>query len=360
MKILNKAVSEEDARRNKEYNEFKKLADATSKAINEAGINKDSILKTLAEDISISKTINESFKPGIDPPPLVYNKLLFLLEGAKIVTERHFDQIVSGDLSFIPMPEGKYEPDLKSQYITSLPNYTQTAMLGILSIIRKVPVYKIPELEQEKIYNINLSPNIQGIKAANSCTLDPVKDWKWCLDGSAPESKGYSELIVPGLGYYFGGSRYDKAYEKKYFQEKDCSSAIAQWAGSSVEFSTADILNHTPDVLKVLEPLKEDREPIKGDVFCFKGHTGVVTGYSDEEAPLYSLSYARTMPFFEGLIYQEYPQINGGKNVITADWKALSQLEIVEPYYGLDNPLGNPDNPSVSGEIFYFEGKEGV
>ena len=348
--VLPNAIKEEDTRRSAQYDELIKLFTITSKAIKESSIDKKTVLEELSRDIEITEKINSTFKAGTDPYPLVYNKLVHLLKGAKILVEKHFSQIESGDFSFIPIPKGFYAPNPYSEYTTSLPNYAQTAMLEILSIVRKAPVDKIPDLQKEKIYNINLSPNIQGVKAADKSTLEPVADWKWCS-----KEKGYPELIVPGSGYYFGGSRYDDAYNSKLFRYEDCSSGIAKLIGADEKtFTTNSILNMEGNASPFLKSIGADRTPIKGDIFCFKGHCGVVVEYSDSKAPISSLSYTRSMPFSEGLIYQQYHQVNDGKNVVTADWMALSRLNVVE-YYGLDNPLGNISEPKISGDIFYYE-----
>jgi hypothetical protein len=344
------AAEEEQARKEAQYDELQKLQNITTKAIKETGLPKNSILEALDIDIEISKKINGLFKiENGDPFALMYNKLPYLLKGAKILVDQNFDQISLGNYDFL-------QPS--NQAKTSIANYAQTAMLEILSIARKVPVHQIPDLQQEKIYDINKSPNIQGVRTKNKedTALSSVKDWKWCYSAEAYGSKGYHELTVPGLGYYFGGTRYGEAYASKKLKQEDCSSAVAKWLGlSDAEFTTNSLLNPTQDVLSVLAPLKEEREPAKGDVFVFRGHCGIVAGYSDSEAPIGVLSYTRSMPFFEGLIYQDYYQVNNGKNVTTADWKALAQVDILKPYYGLDTNLGNVEEPNISGDIFYLE-----
>jgi len=58
------------------------------------------------------------------------------------------------------------------------------------------------------------------------------------------------------------------------------------------------------------------------------------------------------MPFCEGLIYQEYPQANSGKNVVKANWEALSKLPVIL-YDGLDNTLKSPVLNDTSGQLEY-------
>lgn len=72
----------------------------------------------------------------MDPYPLVFNKLPYLLKGAKILIANHFDQIAEGDCSFVRITQGEYVPHPYSEHITSLLNYAQTAMLAILANIR--------------------------------------------------------------------------------------------------------------------------------------------------------------------------------------------------------------------------------
>ncbi|MDX1924722.1 MAG: hypothetical protein SFT91_05850 [Rickettsiaceae bacterium] len=109
---------------------------------------------------------------------------------------------------------------------------------------------------------------------------------------------GILDLIVFALGYFFGGSRYDSNYLKKYFRQEDCSSAIAKWTGSEVPFTTYDIKHSAQSVFEVMTRLKEDRAPTAGDILCFGGHVCVVSSFVDHERPIEVISYNRLMPFF--------------------------------------------------------------
>ena len=224
--------------------------------------------------------------------------------------------------------------------ITSMPNYLQTLMLETLAVIRNVPITQIPDLQQEKIYDINYSPNIQWVKAANNNTLSSAteSEWRWC-----DSSKGYNELIVPALGYYFGGSRYDVNYKDKQFKQEDCSSALGKWLGLPVEsittFSTRSFISLDNELKSILKPIGEDRDPKTGDVFWYQGHCGVVTCYEDKESAISVLSCNRFMPFFEGFVYQKYSPIENGKKVVVLDPEFLAEEDKLTPYYGLDNNL---------------------
>ena len=308
--ILSLAQQEEQDRTNAQYQELQKLAIATSKAMNEFSIAKSIVMEALDLDIALARDINKTFKAGIDPYPLAYNKLAHLLEGAKILINNHFDQIYSGDYSFVQAASSGYIPNPYSEFTTSMPNYTQTAMLEILSIIREKPISEIPDLQKEKIYDINFSPNIQGVKSANPLTLEPIREWRWCSKSDELGSKSYSELIVPALGYYFGGSRYDDNYATKQFKQEDCSSIVAKWAGAELPFVTQNILDildptksqstdYNKSAFSVLRPIGEDRSPLAGDIFCFPGHCGVLAQYSDPEGPVTVLSDTRLMPVWE-------------------------------------------------------------
>lgn len=343
---LSNAIKEKNLRQEAQDQELKKLISVTSSAINKSNINKEIILKEISQDISTINNISPVLQKSDNPYPLVYNKLAYLLKGAKIIVQDHFPEIVSGKISLL---------EHKTQD-TSIPNYLQTALLETLSIIRKTPVNQIADLEKEKIYDINSSPNIQGVKDSNNKSFASVKNWRWCS-----KDKGYDELITPALGYFFGGSRYDSNYHNKYFKQEDCSTSLGKWlnlTNKTIEsFTTTSILTATNNniVKSILKPIGEDRAPKKGDIFVFKGHCGLVADYQDSVSPVNSISYTRNMPFFEGLIYQKYAQVENGKKVITADWKNIAENKILEPYYGLDNKLGEISAPKISGEIFYFE-----
>ncbi|MDX1923866.1 MAG: hypothetical protein SFT91_01325 [Rickettsiaceae bacterium] len=350
--ILNVAESEYKNRIRSQNDEIISLIELAKKIITSAQLKPERVIESIEEDLFMYEKSSRNFEINIDPYPICFCALGTLLQGAKITFAKHQEEILIGDLEFASSLISQYDAKIKKP-TTSLPNFLQTLLLQIISVATNARVGDVCKLSEYNIYNIDLSPNLQGIKS-NSDSLEGMKNSRWISD-----SKGYLELISPSLGYFFGGSRYDDAYRNKILKQEDCSSSIAKWLGSEISFTTFDMLNHAPEILKYIKPINNQRKPKSGDIFCYEGHTGIVAEYIDEDTPFKVISYRRFMPFFEGLIWQEYEQVNKGKNVITEDFGMFAKEEKIAPYFGLNNDLkldkDGKYSKNISKEIEYFE-----
>ncbi|MFN7039434.1 MAG: hypothetical protein ACK4OM_07735 [Alphaproteobacteria bacterium] len=343
MNILNYAINEELQRRVqtiKEINILSKIIQNKVGFYENEQLLKDKAIAAIEHDIYLSNKLKKYLEHHELADELyVYttNKLIEAFSGAKKLIENDFYELISDSFSdkylLDPYEIIRFETNSNNVMGTSMPNFIQLALFTILSVAGNYNNFsEVTELTENNIYNFNYSPNIQTsaiFKQINDFELEQgIKNWIYYLD----DGNHIPSLAVFNLGYFYGGSRDNSQYKNKYFRMEDCSSSIAKWLNSDVEFSTihmeevfdGDIENSfAQEASKFLMPIK-DRLPIAGDIFTYRkyniekdpgkldransmsGHTGIVANYYEKENKHYfeHLSYNRDIPKIEGLGYK--------------------------------------------------------
>jgi hypothetical protein len=347
IKIANAAKEFILERKNKEHSEMLKLIEITAKAIQlqlsknyKVDYLKTKIQQALDTDIQKTIDINKKLVVG-DPYPFRFNKLLDLFTQSKKFIDLKWNLIQNGNVD-----ELLYKPNGYSWEGTSILNYMQTSMLEILSVIYETPISDLKCLKEAgNIYQMSTSPNIQSTRVFNlpNVNYSMFKDinsqninqkyeimqgWRWSLEEHDVEHFDFKEkkafkLVVPSLGFAFGGTRYDKEYSEKKFRLHDCSSLVGDFLGLNT-FSTHFLkalydkefeLNLTTqqkdiDVLDrvkmVLKYKGDNGVPEAGNVFLISSLCGFVLEVNDEKNELQVLDSTRYMPYVEGIIKENY------------------------------------------------------
>lgn len=266
---------------------------------------------------------------------LATNKNAITFEGALNVTRDYMIDLALKPLNstFLMDPNvpvmvgGGSLNDIKG---TSMPNFIQTASLAILRALKSITdINDVPKLAGEDIYNITTSPVVQTTALPENLDVARINPQlnSWFYFYKDEESPKQGELLIPNLGYQFGGSEGDVRYDNKVFASKDCSSILSGWVGASQVFSTSDMevafnvtcLGYPPSsctsdplclaVLEVLDPICNgtwQKNVFADDIFTVRhasggGHTGFITEIATE--CFMSLSDARSMPEKEGVGY---------------------------------------------------------
>ena len=325
---LDKAIKEDEVRRKISFQELNKLEQVIiSKQLNvKADITIERITKLLNTDIIMLAKINEEMQIHNPHPALKFNKLSEIFKCSLEIIQNNFTTATEGNLlSVFPINPnsitilGGTKDDVGKiiNYSgTSQPNCIQNVYLLLLRAITKEE--SLANLDLGDIYNPNHSPNIQTTKLPS--TFDSSKYISWFYIYSSSKMNQF-ELLVPTLGYAFGGSRADPHYANKEFKTEDCSSALAKWLGAKAPFITSNmkaVFENSPGcnedafcqaAKEVLSPLSTDtlqNHPQKGEIFFFPGHTGIVSNVYYNEQLIETLSYSRDMPSIEGLGYKNY------------------------------------------------------
>jgi hypothetical protein len=292
-------------------------------------INQDlGLLKELMDYISLHTEYNSSIS-------LLTNKNSITFNGALSSIKNNISELVFFDFSEtfpinfnIPtMLGGGANDDILG---TSTPNFIQTSYLAILRALDVViKINDISKLSASNIYDVNTAPTIQTTSLPDNLIISDINpklnDWFYFYKDTTSPLQG--ELLIPTLGYQFGGSRYDPRYNNKFFKSEDCSSSISKWLNSPKIFSTYDMevaynitclnypinqcveSNSCPSVLKVLTPICNgilEQNIFPNDVFTLRttsggGHTGFITEIAVE--CFMGLAYGRDMSSIEGLGY---------------------------------------------------------
>lgn len=290
---------------------------------------KTKVLAKLDQDLAnmnlLMRVLGDKFKDEITHMyPLKFNKNILALEGAKKLVESDFSALTSSSLS----DHFKMDPnaltilrgndgDIKG---TPVPNFIQTALLTTLCVVKDAKsLQHLDELLKTgdiNIYQADSSPNIQTTALPPSFKLETdcpeLKDWFYYYVDAKSPSQG--ELLVPGLGYAYGGSRYDSRYNDKVLKTEDCSSSIAKWVGIEGAVWTGLLkevhsgASHEDRILNKMTALEKGAEIKPGDVFVRGAHTGLVSQVlrDDNGLKIEVISYNRDIPTnMEGLGYNE-------------------------------------------------------
>ena len=329
MTALGRAKSEEENRRKSLYKEAKKL----EQIVQNLDYNiyapypcKESILKIIADDVRYISDLKADIKDLSPSWPLKTNKLAEIFECTSILLSEDFEAAIAGNLMSIY----QFDPNSRAIFYgtkdidgttinyfgTSKLNCIQNTYFTILRFfINVTDIRDFVELQEAGIYDVYTSPNIQTTRLPNNLNEAPYESWFYYYKGNA----AVGELLIPNLGYAFGGSRVDVHYRDKGFKTEDCSSAVAKWIGAAKPFPTYAMFllyNDSSDCEKddfcvaakdSLVAVKEDISHIKaGYIFLYRSHTGMVTGNYPKEEILETLSYNRDMPGLEGLGYKNH------------------------------------------------------
>jgi hypothetical protein len=325
---------EEENRRKKLYEEATKLEQIVKNSYNKTSINsnkksiKHSMLKLINADIHKISNLKLDIKDLSPSSALKTNKLLDLFECTYLLLANEFDSSIIGNLttsySFNPnkvtILYGTKAADksIIDYFGTSKLNCIQNTYITILRFYEEATnIRELHILQEIGIFNVNTSPNIQTTSFPINFDSKPYMSWFYYYKDEQSPAQG--ELLVPSLGYAYGGSRHDARYKDKELRAEDCSSAVSKWVGATHEFSTYHMFmlyegdpNCDSDPLclsakATLLPIKKDISLIiKGNIFCYRSHTGIVTNNYPEEQILETISYSRDMPDLEGLGYRNY------------------------------------------------------
>ncbi|MDX2050418.1 MAG: hypothetical protein SFT93_04535 [Rickettsiaceae bacterium] len=326
---------------------------------------------------------NSSLNELLDEPwALRTNKLKYLLLGAQKIVQSEYDDIMnyldkqkeeifctcfnSGmTIEFADVLETSRKDIMYGALnwdTTAYADYLQTMLLEILSITSNCRVADVGLLAAKKIYNLDESPNIQGIRSLHN-VFDILPEYRWFAKKHKLNSwdrECYTELVVPSLGYYYGGTRVpewnehleikdviDKAYQHKTFKMEDCSSFVGKFIDADPNIDTSDML-----LGKIVQMHKyeESHKPKSGDIFVYKGHCGFVIEFDESNKTLITLECHRHMPFRDGFLLKKYHVEDNG--YITASFEEFCGTE-VEMFCGLD--LSLPEgNSETYGPVSYY------
>ena len=176
------------------------------------------------------------------------------------------------------------------------------------------------------------------------------------------------KLVVPALGFAFGGSRFDNEYADKVFRLHDCSSLVGDFLGLD-RFSThfikalydkefemnletqqkdIDILNRIRTLLKYKG---ESGVPEAGNVFIINTLCGFVLEVNDEKNVIKLLDSTRFMPYVEGILVETFARDKDSK------WFRQCENITVEEFsmfIGKTNE-NSTSLPNKSSTMYFFE-----
>ena len=359
-----------DERMNAQFTEIIELIRITSNAIRNYSRYDELTLKTilhknLDDDIEKMKSLNKEIRSHEhDPHSFRLNKLLDLLTQSKKYIDINWPSIRDGD-------SAKLLSNSKgiSWYGTSMLNYMQTSMLEILCFIYETPVSDLKCLRDANIYQLNTSPNIQSTYVAHPNTneeskikkFEIMKSWCW----STEDKEKTPKLVIPSLGFVWGGTRFDKEFKDKYFKAHDASSFVGECLDydkltTELLRGLSDQLNFSDDFhlqlgldgLKHLLNWKADLVlPEPGHIFLIKFYCGFIIEVDSENKTVTTLGFNRWMPFIEGLRKDTYQMNDEGK------WYRLYESNLVSElseYVGETNE-NSKIVPASAEKMFFFE-----
>lgn len=234
------------------------------------------------------------------------NKNIITFDGAKDIVSTHMLALAFSPLSDtfkmdpnIPTMLGGRDGDIMGTYT---PNFLQTALLTMLYVAKDAKsIDELTVLHENNIYQVATSPTLQTVELPGSFKIEGlpvIKDWFYNYN---------CELLVPTVGYAYGGSRKEIKYDDKAFKNEDCSSFVAKCVGLDPRVTSTwhlkqayagTSLSDTGHILKALMPLKNNEIIMPGDIFVRGGHTGFVCKISEMDGKLIQkeLSYNRSLP----------------------------------------------------------------
>ena len=252
--MLDYAKQHEEQRRLKSAEEINLLRDLVNDAVRKAIVgNKFTFqeiqakaLTILDSDIKNLKILMQSLKQNQDEHSasissntehcihyaLSTNKLEIIFQNAKEFIEKNFS---SDGLKFAIDAEARtdlsqnfdWKEDNIYSFGTSALNFAQVAAITILRVLHDNQHVKLQDLfvnqdePYSSIYNVNTSPVLQTTKLPSGYDLEEklpgfAKEFFYIYkDVKSPEP---GELLIPNLGYAFGGSRADTRYQDKEFR----------------------------------------------------------------------------------------------------------------------------------------------
>ena len=165
------------------------------------------------------------------------NPLDRLFACAKEFIDKHFEEMLySNIVEILPInvTEKTYLGGRKGDYKgTQLLKCAQAAYISL--------IFAIKGDNDDNGYEFldpYLSPIIQTAAFPDNFNVSLVnpelRDWPF-IDNTA------NELVIPSQGYALGGSRANIKYKDKVFKDHDCSSALAEWLGTSYTFATVNM-----------------------------------------------------------------------------------------------------------------------
>ena len=194
-----------------------------------------------------------------------------------------------------------------------------------------------------------------------------MKDWRWSVEVDMNEDdyqKTY-KLVMPTLGYAFGGSRYDKDFANKRFKWHDATSFVGEilnynlistlllhsYIDSSIKrdfFTQLGI-----DGLKNLLTWQNDYVlPKAGNVFLKSSYCGFVIDVNSQSGVIKILGFNRLMPFIEGFVEETF-----ALNSTNGKWDRVFSVHRVDEfdYFLGDTNKENNKYLSRPDPMYFFE-----
>jgi len=147
-----------------------------------------------------------------------------------------------------------------------------------------------------------------------------MKDWRWSIEVDMNEDyqKTY-KLVIPTLGYAFGGSRYDKDFTNKRFKWHDATSYVGEILNYNL-ISTLLLNSYINSSIKRdfftqlgIDGLKNSLTwqkdyvfPKPGNVFLKSSYCGIVIDVDSPSNTIKILGFNRLMPFIEGFVEETF------------------------------------------------------
>ena len=358
-------------------NEMLELIKITSLSIKNYSNDSDlkqHVYRALDEDILRITTLNKEIitdqidSKNFSPHNFQSNKLFDLLIQSKKYINAHWSSIVEGDSDALLR-----RPDGRSWYGTSILNYMQTSMLETLSVIFETPVSQLECLKEVNIYQLAESPNIQSTCVSNVNASDQskikkleiMKGWRWST-ADKTSKLNESKLVVPSLGFSFGGTRFDEEFINKVYKLHDATSFVGEYLNFNklttllLNEIVAPSLNYVNDfhvqlgvdgLKHIMQWKKNIVLPQPGQIFLIKAYCGFVIEVDYEKKCINTLGFNRLMPFIEGFVKTTYILNSDGK------WNRQIERNFLDEFSDLIDI--NSTNVSLlltaPNEMYFFE-----
>lgn len=261
---------------------------------------------------SLMKYLNEYHAHDMSYALKTNKNLLIFKESINFINS-HMDELCSKSMNqYLKLDSEKptYFYDADNDLGTGQPTFAATALLTILGILEEETLFSNLKEVLGDIYDVETSPLVQTVKFPKNFEVSEVQG----LEDSFYyyEDASYKGMVVPTLGYYYGGSRNDPEYFSKEYRAFDCSYFVAELCDLPIWMTTRDMISAykgdckkgnkiCEDILKKLKP-KSDIDV--GDILVVGNHTGIVTNVDNTSFAL--LSYNRELPYMDGIGYKEY------------------------------------------------------
>ena len=341
------------------------LIEVTSRSIQKYSNTEEDLIgkvsRSLDEDIARMKEI-KSNKSTDDSFSFRYSKLLDLLVQSKKYIDLNWRSIREADVDKL-----LNRSDGVSWYGTSMLNYMQTSMLEILSVIHDTPVSELACLKEKNVYQLETSPNIQAssiVKTNKNISSEELgkkfslmSNWRWSIR---------DKLVAPSLGFSFGGSRYDKEYEKKLYKTHDASSFVGEFLKFD-RLSTRllhviidpesdkdlDLFEDLEKLSKLVRWKKHETLPHAGNIILIKKYCAFVTEVDEKKSTIELMGFTRNMPLMEGLVKGTYLMDKDGKLKKKLDSALFKELSIYLDEAHSTNASSWTDSESMA--VHFFE-----